>query len=80
MDLKSALMNLSARELKRAVMVKQRIDRLHLQLEAILAAGSPPPIRRMIHRRRRMSAAARAKIAAAARARWAKVRAGKKSN
>jgi hypothetical protein len=64
--------------------LKKERDKVEKQLSALDAAvtafaavyratGKPP------HKRRKMSAKARAKIAAAQRARWAKVRAKRKS-
>ena len=70
-------MNISASQLRRAADIKDKIESLQGELNQLLGNGSavaakPEP------KRRKMSAAARAKIAAAQRARWAKVRAGKK--
>jgi len=66
--------------LKQLKMERDRVRKQLLGLEAALAAfasaysGSKPS-----RKRRRLSAKSRAKIAAAQRARWAKVRAKKKS-
>jgi hypothetical protein len=76
---------LSARDLRRAADIKDRIDSLQSKLNKILGrfvgdwlvADSTPATKKQ--GRRKMSAAGRARIAAAARARWAKVKkAGKK--
>jgi len=70
-------MNISATQLRRAADIQDKIESLQGELNQLLGNGStvaPKPERK----RRKMSAAARAKIAAAQRARWAKVRAGKK--
>jgi len=73
------LAGLSVAQLKRAVTIKERIQKLEKQLAAVVGAPiSAPAEGRVIHRRRKMSAEARAKIAAAQRARWAKQKAGKK--
>jgi len=75
------LTDLTVAQLKRAVSIKERIDTLERKLSSIL--GGRNTLRSSNGRvggrrkRRKMSAASRAKIAAAARARWAKVRAGK---
>src|SRR5262249_11605465 len=62
----------SSQDLRRAADIKERIDALEHELAAILGsqsvASSPKGTRR------RMSAAARARIAAGARARWARAR------
>ena len=72
-------MDLSTRNLEQALAIRRRIDSLQRQLNSLVggqAGGTTTPGR---HRAglRKMSAAARAKIAAAARARWARFRAGK---
>jgi hypothetical protein len=75
----NTLSNLSVAQLKRAVTIKERMQKLEKKLAAILGASdSAPDGGRVIHRRRKMSAEARAKISAAQRARWAKQKAGKK--
>jgi ribosomal protein L15 len=73
-------MNISATQLRRAADIQDKIESLQSELGKLLGNGSASatdsttPTRK----RRKMSAAARAKIAAAQRARWAKVRFGKK--
>jgi ribosomal protein L15 len=70
-------MNISATQLRRAADIQDKIESLQSELNKLLGNGSvaaPKPERK----RRKMSAAARAKIAAAQRARWAKVRSEKK--
>lgn len=60
--------NLSAQELRRAASIKEQIDSLQTELDRMLgSSGSSSSGKRM------MSASARAKIAAAQKARWAKV-------
>jgi hypothetical protein len=76
----NAFTALTVAELKRAVAIKERIEELESELASVLGdsprssgaavAGGPG-------KRRKMSAAGRARIAAAARARWAKVNAAK---
>src|ERR1044071_6716399 len=72
------LTTLSVKNLKEAVAIRERIDHLQGELDRItgghatsLTNGSPRP------GKRRMSAAARARISAAMKARWAK-RSGKR--
>ncbi len=69
------MINLSANQLHRAADLKHRIESLEKEITRLLGStvGAATP-----HQRRRMSAAGRRKIAAAARARWAKVK-GRKS-
>jgi hypothetical protein len=67
--------HLSAIQLRRAAGIKHKIESLQNQLSRLLVgtAGAAAP-----RKRRRMSGAGRRKIAAAQRARWAKVK-GRKS-
>jgi hypothetical protein len=75
----SSIINLSAQQLRRAAAIKEQIQSLENELGRIL--GSPvKPVTDAVapKKRRKMSAAGRAKISAAAKARWAKVKALKK--
>jgi hypothetical protein len=75
--------NISASDLRRAATIKDKIESLQSEVEKILGVdgvgnglrASPATIKRG---RRKMSASAKAKIAAAQRARWAKWKAAKK--
>jgi len=70
----NSLSELSVKQLQKAIKIKAKIEALQVKLDDVLQAGSgdiPIPGSRG---RRRMSASARAKIAAAQRARWAKVK------
>ncbi len=62
---------LSVAQLKRAVVVKEQIEKLEAELERLLGSAPAPATS---PKARRMSAAGRAAIAAAARKRWAKFR------
>ena len=72
------LTDVSAAQLRRALEIKQRIESLERELNAVLggSGGGDTGIGRRAGqgRRRKMSAAARARIAAAQRARWAKTK------
>ncbi len=81
----NTFLNLSVAQLKRAIVVKEKIDALQEELSGILAGddasprrGRPPGIKvegsTEGKKRRQMSPEARAKIGAAAKKRWAKVR------
>ena len=67
------LTTLSVKHLKRAIAIRERIDGLQRNLDRITGAQAAPAKNGAPRRRkmRRMSAAARAKISAAAKARWA---------
>src|SRR5262249_967969 len=74
-------MDLSTRNLERALSIRRQIDALERRLVSLVSSvgwgvGAATSLRRRAGRRK-ISAAARAKIAAAARARWARVRAGR---
>jgi hypothetical protein len=69
----TGLLNLSTAKLKRIIALKQQIEKLSAKLET-LAGGSSAPVGRPPKKKWTMSASARAKIAAAQRARWAKAK------
>jgi hypothetical protein len=69
-------MELSLRTLQEAVSIRRQIDTLERRLASFFATASPR-VKSETHRRT-MSAATRAKLAATARARWARLKAGKK--
>jgi len=74
------LHNLTIAELRRAVAIKEQIEALQNELDSVVGAESvepeaEAPVRR---KRRGMSRAARARISAAQKARWAKTRRGVK--
>jgi hypothetical protein len=63
--------SLSAQQLRRAATIKEQIDALQNELGKILGENGAT---RAVSGKRTMSASARARIAAAQRARWAKVK------
>src|ERR1700731_4104670 len=65
-------MQLSLNDLEKAVSLRRKIEGLEKQLAAIFEHSTGKPSRRTA--KRRMSTAARARISAAAKARWAKWR------
>ena len=71
------LRDLSVAQLKKAVAIKERMEQLERELTGILGIPEAATVGGVVRRHRKMSAAARAKISAAAKARWARVRAGK---
>lgn len=73
------LLHLPAAKLKRLVALKTEIERLEAQLANVIIAAAPAPVGKIIRAKRTMSAAARKKISLAAKARWAKFHAAKKS-
>jgi hypothetical protein len=69
-------MDTSINALERALSIRRQIDTLENRLDALLGRTTSSHITTSKSRGRHMSASSRAKIAAAARARWAKVKAG----
>jgi hypothetical protein len=73
----SILNNLSAAQLRRAITIKEQIDELETQLSRILgepAKAAPVAAPNSATKKRTMSPAARDKMSAAQKARWAKDR------
>ena len=70
----SLLTSLSAQQLRRAADLKDKIQSLENELGRIFGSSTKSVIAATPKKKRKMSAAGRAKIAAAARARWAKVK------
>ena len=68
------LTGLSAQQLRKAASLREKIDSLTKQLANLLGASTAPtaPAKPGRKPKRKMSAAARAKIAAAQKRRWAK--------
>ena len=69
------MFNLTAQQLRKAAGIKEKIASLQNELQRILGATVPPSA--ASKGKRKMSTAARARIAAAQRARWAKQRRSK---
>jgi hypothetical protein len=74
----SLIIDLSAQQLRRAAAIKEQIQSLESKLARILGSPAKPVAVVVPKKKRKMSAAGRAKISAAAKARWAKVKALKK--
>jgi len=73
-DMTNSLASLSVVQLKRAIDLKEKIEALNKELSSILGApASESPSAKPV-KRGGMSAAGRARIAAAQKARWAKVK------
>ena len=67
-------LDLTSSQLKRAAAVKERVDRLNRELRAILGSSTASD---PMSKKRTMSAAAKKRIAATQRARWANFRRAK---
>jgi hypothetical protein len=66
------IFDLTPQQLNRAAAIKEQIDTLNKELRGILGGSSAS--RTLAKKKRTMSAAIKKKIAAAQRARWAKLR------
>ena len=73
----SPLADISLEQLKQAIAVREKIESLEKELSRIIGGGSRTPKTAAPRKKGRMSAAARARISAGMKARWAK-RKGKK--
>lgn len=69
-----SLKGLTAKQLRQAATIRERIDELEKQLAAILGGGGGGGGEVEAKPKRQMSAAARAKIAAAQKRRWARAK------
>ena len=77
----NTLLSLTATQLKHAAAIKEKITSLEKELVAILggAPAAKAPAAEPVKKKRKMSAAGRARVSAAQKARWAKIKAAKKS-
>ena len=73
----SPLADISLQQLKQAVAIWEKIETLEKELSRIIGGQTSTAKAGASPRKRKMSAAARAKISAAAKARWARFRAKK---
>ena len=71
--------NLTTSQLNRIIVLKEKIEELQAQIDSLANDGGeiPSPISIQEPKKRGMSAAAKARIAAGQKARWAKVKAAK---
>jgi len=65
------ILSIPSTQLRRIIALREKIEKLQSQLQAVANSSS---VGKAAPKRRRMSAAARKKISAAAKARWAKVK------
>lgn len=70
----SDVKDLTVDQLRKILSIKEQIEDLHRELESVTDVETRSPMTAALPTKRRMSAAGRARIADAARARWAKVR------
>src|SRR5262245_29700009 len=75
----NSFINLSPQQLRKAANIKERIDSLQNELARLLGGTSHASGNHVSRSGRIMSAAGRARIAAAAKKRWAKVKRAKSS-
>jgi hypothetical protein len=71
----SNLLSLTTTQLRHAADLKEKIEALNKELSSIL--GAPAPVSAKAPKKGKMSAAGRANVAKAQKARWAKIKAAK---
>jgi hypothetical protein len=69
-------MDISVKDLQEAISIRQQIDNLQRRLSSLLRGAPQRPTAPTVAPRRYFSPATRAKLAAAAKARWARTRGG----
>jgi len=74
----SPLADISLEQLKQAIAVREKIESLEKELSRIIGGGSRTPKTAAPRKKGRMSAAARARISAGMKARWAKRKGNKR--
>lgn len=77
----SSINQLTSSQLRKAASLKEKIAKLEKELAGIVGGSGPAPkaaAAKPAKKKRKMSAAGRARIAAAQKARWAKIKAAKK--
>ena len=75
----SNLMDITPSQLKKAADLKEQISKLEKELQSLLGGAAPATASTKSTNTRKMSPAARAKIVAAQKARWARIKAEKKA-
>ncbi len=73
------LSSLSVQQLRKAATLKEKIQSLEKELGQLLGSSAQPAAKAVPRKKFKMSRAARARISAAAKARWAKVKGTKAS-
>lgn len=74
----SSINQLTPAQLRKAASLKEKIAGLEKQLAAIMGAPAPSAPAKAPRKKSKMSAAGRARIVAAQKLRWAKIKAAKK--
>jgi len=73
----SSINNLSVQQLRQAANLKEKIEALEKELSQLLGSTATSVAAKASKKKRGMSAAGKAKIAAAQKARWAKIKSAK---
>ena len=77
--MRTLLSSLSVQQLRKAATLKEKIQSLEKELGQLLGSSAQPVAQAAPRKKFKMSKAARARISAAAKARWAKVKGTKAS-
>jgi hypothetical protein len=70
----NSLSNLTSQQLRKAAAIKDKLLSLQRELNKLLGAGATSPVAPKKRKTRKMSPAGRARIIAAQKARWAKIK------
>ena len=70
----TSIISLSVQQLRRAADIKEKLETLEKELGQILGSSTKPDTQAAPDKKRKLSPAVRAKMAAAAKKRWAKVK------
>ena len=78
MYMDNPLRTLSTAKLKRAIEIREEIESLERELTGLLGIPEKLTLGHAVRTKKKLSAAVRAKISVATKARWARIRAAKK--
>jgi hypothetical protein len=76
----NSIADLSVKKLRQAANLKEKVEALEKELSQLFGSTAKPVAAKAPKKRRKMSAAGKARIAAAQKARWAKFKAAKTTN
>ena len=75
----NGLLRLTSQQLRRATVIRQRIEKLERELTSLIGIPEPMTVGGFVRRKRKFTAAGRQRIREAMKKRWATFRAAKKA-